>query len=112
MTPLNEIRIPRAYFRWKFEKDEFETVHAVAATRQKISRTLVPQGNIPSGMIRVKGQEISEEIGAIEDFFIDRYEVTNQRFKEFVDSGAYQKKEYWKLKFINLCFHLGNYKII
>lgn len=100
VTPLNEIRLPSVYFRWKFEKGGCETVHAVAAAWQNISRTLDTQGNIPSGMIRVKGQEISEEIGTIDDFFIDRYEVTNKQFKEFVDSGAYQKKEYWKHKII------------
>jgi len=100
VTPLNEIRLPSVYLRWKFEKEGCETVHAMAATGQKISRTLDTQGNIPSGMIRVKGQKISEEIGTIDDFFIDRYEVTNKQFKEFVDSGAYQKKEYWNYKFI------------
>jgi serine/threonine protein kinase/dienelactone hydrolase len=100
VTPLNEKRLPGVYFRWKFEKEGCETVHAVAAAQQKISRTMDTQGNIPPGMIRVKGREISEEIGTLDDFFIDRYEVTNKQFKEFVDSGAYQKKEYWKHKFI------------
>ena len=32
-------------------------------------------------------------------FFIDRYEVTNKQFKEFIDAGGYQKREYWKNKF-------------
>ncbi len=100
VTPLNEIRLPSVYFRWKFEKEGCETVHAVAATWQNISRTLDTQGNIPPEMIRVKGREVSEEIGTLDDFFINRYEVTNKQFKEFVDSGAYQKKEYWKHKFI------------
>jgi serine/threonine protein kinase/cephalosporin-C deacetylase-like acetyl esterase len=99
VTPLNEIRLPSVYFRWKFEKEGCETVHAVAAWHN-ISRTLDTQGNIPPGMIRVKGREISEEIGTLDDFFVDKYEVTNKQFKEFVDSGAYQKKEYWKNKFI------------
>ncbi len=100
VTPLNEIRLPSVYFRWKFEKEGYETVHAVAATPDKISRTLDTLGNIPPGMIRVKGREISEEIGTLDDFFIDRYEVTNRQFKEFVDSGAYQKREHWQLKFM------------
>jgi serine/threonine protein kinase/cephalosporin-C deacetylase-like acetyl esterase len=100
VTPLNEIRLPSVYFRWKFEKEGYETVHAVAAISYKISRTLDTLGNIPPGMIRVKGREISEEIGTLDDFFIDRYEVTNKQFKEFVDSGAYQKKEHWQHKFM------------
>ena len=33
-------------------------------------------------------------------FFMDRYEVTNKQFKEFVDNGGYRNQEYWKNKFI------------
>ena len=29
------------------------------------------------------------------DFLIDRYEVTNGRFKEFVDAGGYTTRDYW-----------------
>ena len=32
-------------------------------------------------------------------FFIDRYEATNKEYKRFVDSGGYQKKDYWKYPF-------------
>jgi eukaryotic-like serine/threonine-protein kinase len=35
----------------------------------------------------------------LSDFFMDRYEVSNRRFKESVDAGGYQKPEYWKHKF-------------
>jgi formylglycine-generating enzyme required for sulfatase activity len=51
-------------------------------------------------MIRLSGREISKKIGAIADFFLDRYEVTNKEFKEFVDKGGYQKQEYWEHKFV------------
>ena len=34
------------------------------------------------------------------EFWIDKYEVTNRQFKEFVDAGGYQKREYWKEPFI------------
>jgi dienelactone hydrolase len=32
-------------------------------------------------------------------FFIDRYEVTNRQYKEFVDSGGYRDPKYWKNEF-------------
>src|SRR5438067_13601483 len=35
----------------------------------------------------------------IDDFWIDRYEVTNREYKKFVDAGAYQKREFWKQPF-------------
>ncbi len=40
------------------------------------------------------------DFGRVEDFFIDKYEVTNSQYKEFVDAGGYQEKKYWKHTFI------------
>ncbi|MCK5206537.1 MAG: formylglycine-generating enzyme family protein, partial [Cyclobacteriaceae bacterium] len=31
----------------------------------------------------------------LNDFIMDKYEVTNKEFKVFVDNGGYRKKEYW-----------------
>jgi len=61
---------------------------------RNIEVNLDKTGTIPAGMVRVKEQ------GAIPDFFIDKLEVTNKQFKEFMDREGYQKKEYWKHKFI------------
>ena len=36
----------------------------------------------------------------LSDFLLDRYEVTNLQFKEFVEAGGYRKPEYWKHKFV------------
>ena len=33
-------------------------------------------------------------------FFIDKYEVTNRQFKEFVDAGGYEKQEFWQEEFV------------
>jgi dienelactone hydrolase len=33
----------------------------------------------------------------LKDYWIDRYEVTNRQFKDFVDQGGYQKRQYWKI---------------
>ena len=33
-------------------------------------------------------------------FFIDKYEVSNKKFKEFIDRGGYQNPDYWKNEFI------------
>ena len=34
------------------------------------------------------------------DYWLDKYEVTNRQFKEFLDRGGYRKKEYWKEPFV------------
>ena len=51
---------------------------------------------IPSG-----GRSASRQSrGRTTPYFIDRYEVTNRQFKQFVDQGGYQKREYWKTPFV------------
>ncbi len=39
----------------------------------------------------------SVELG---DFWLDRYEVTNRQYKEFVDQGAYRSPAHWKEPFV------------
>ena len=39
-------------------------------------------------------------IGELDDFWIDRFEVTNRQFKEFVDGGGYSRREYWPESFV------------
>jgi hypothetical protein len=49
-------------------------------------RVLDEKGSLPPGMVRVAGAETS--VGQLDDFFIDKYEVTNKEYKEFVDGGG------------------------
>jgi serine/threonine protein kinase/formylglycine-generating enzyme required for sulfatase activity/dienelactone hydrolase len=106
VTPINDIRLPVGFFRWKMEKKGYETVFAAVPTFEldlterkyivpnDVVRTLDEKGAVPLGMVRVRGQD------DISDFFMDKYEVTNRQFKEFVDKGGYERREYWKHKFI------------
>jgi len=105
LSPIEKIRVPRGIFRWKMEKEGYETVLAVSETSYydfqvdkkdlpyNIARTLDIKDSLPAGMIRV------EASGDLPDFLIDQYEVTNKQFKEFVDRDGYRKKEYWKHEF-------------
>jgi serine/threonine protein kinase/dienelactone hydrolase len=106
VSPIENVRGPRGCFRWKMEKEGYETVMAVSANivfdwegvegffPYDIVRKLDEIGSIPSGMTRVKGTD------EVNDFFIDINEVTNKQFKEFIDKGGYQNKEYWQNKFV------------
>ena len=107
VSPIEKIRVPVGIFRWKLEKDGYETVLAASSTWDidrvaKLSpgdllRVLDKKGSIPPGMVRVPGAET--EVGKLGDFFIDQYEVTNKQYKEFIDSGGYRNRKYWKQKF-------------
>src|SRR5260370_42282689 len=37
----------------------------------------------------------------VDDFLIDRHEVTNEEYKKFVDARGYQKREFWKQPFVS-----------
>ncbi|MGB6033232.1 MAG: bifunctional serine/threonine-protein kinase/formylglycine-generating enzyme family protein, partial [Bacteroidota bacterium] len=109
VSPLEKIRVPIGIFRWKLEKEGFETVLAAASTWNvgggddllvgyDLVRTLDDVGSAPPGMVRVQGTETA--VGSLDDFFVDRYEVTNRLYKEFVDAGGYTNREYWKHSFV------------
>jgi formylglycine-generating enzyme required for sulfatase activity len=108
-TPMEGVRVPIGIFRWKIEKEGYETVLAAASTwdvggeedligSHDLVRTLDEEGSIPQGMVRVAATET--EVGTLEDFFIGRYEVTNREYKAFVDAGGYGNPEYWKHPFL------------
>jgi dienelactone hydrolase len=113
VSPIEKLRLPVGIFRWKIEKDGYETVLAASSSWETASRiggkpgTVVPYdlvrildktGSVPPGMVRVQGAETA--IGKLGDFYIDRYEVTGRQFKEFIDAGGYRNKKFWKHKFI------------
>jgi predicted Ser/Thr protein kinase len=99
-TPLRNIRLPFGFYVWKFEKAGYEPVEAVSSSfGGDLSRKLDPAGTIPPGMVRVAGRKIVG-LGDLPDFFIDKYEVTNRRFKEFLEAGGYRSPKYWKNEFI------------
>ncbi len=110
VSPIEKIRLPIGIFRWKIEKEGYETVLAASSSwnltivpKDKlipydIVRVLDKKGSIPQGMVRVPGSKTP--LGKLDDFFIDRYEVTNKQYKEFIDSGGYRNRENWKHEFI------------
>ncbi len=102
-SPLENARIPRGYFRWKFVKKGFQTVEgAAASTSPEINFTLDPEGSIPDRMVRASGGSFQWGNTApvdLQDYWIDEFEVTNRDFKKFVDSGGYAKRQYWKEPF-------------
>jgi serine/threonine protein kinase/predicted esterase len=110
-SPLQNIRLPMGIFRWRMEKEGYETVLAASFTYRRdesktyfnvpenFRRVLDRKGSLPPGMVRVSGGRI-QGIGDFADFLVDQFEVTNRQFKEFVDQGGYQKQEYWKNPFV------------
>jgi dienelactone hydrolase len=109
-TPLAGVTLARGAYRWRIEADGFEPVELARNTAPEppdqvvIDVDLAQVGTVPSGMVSVPPIQgfvqltgfTAEDFVSLEPYFIDRYEVTNQGFKEFVDAGAYTRREYWK----------------
>jgi dienelactone hydrolase len=107
-------RIPIGTFHWRISKRGFETLYTLvtftermAANPQPIQFPLDATGSVPPGMVRVPDFKAADlpalfnlPTDSAEQYFIDRFEVTNGQFQKFVDQGGYQKREYWKQKFI------------
>jgi predicted esterase len=113
VTPM-QLRIPYALMRWKITKpghEPFEGAPFSGPAIRELAQGLVLDsvGTRPPGTVRVPGGTLRElpearqrgrlPVAEIPAFFLDRFEVTNRQFREFVDAGGYQKKEYWPAPF-------------
>jgi formylglycine-generating enzyme required for sulfatase activity/dienelactone hydrolase len=115
-TPIQNIRLPLGYLRWKIEKpgfvtDEFawQTADILKSSNKTLEDQLYetsaapegtvwfPAGSLPPGYVSFMGQSEQIELNAC---WIDKFEVTNRKFKEFIDRGGYAEPEYWKPPFI------------
>jgi eukaryotic-like serine/threonine-protein kinase len=107
-TPLANIRIPKGYFRWKVSKPGTGEMIVAPQTDPKMEFALDAAQKSPPGMVLASGGDWADYIYFVgwvgpyklPPYYVDRYEVTNRDFQKFVDSGGYEKKEYWKEPFI------------
>jgi predicted Ser/Thr protein kinase len=103
MSPVENVRIPNGLIRWRVVKQGFENVEAASAASWPRQFSLLPQGTSPPGMVHVPGGDfVYGSLAPVKlgDYWLDRCEVTNGQFKEFVRAGGYQKREYWRHPFI------------
>ncbi|MBV9085244.1 MAG: protein kinase, partial [Acidobacteriaceae bacterium] len=110
-SPMPKVRVPLGLLRWRVSKPGYSTIYQAWTSTHEGGKFLVKlqtQGAVPDGMVQVPAGPIGFTIaylGAVGGFdsapyFIDKYEVTNRHFKEFVDRGGYARPEYWKQPFI------------
>jgi serine/threonine protein kinase/dienelactone hydrolase len=111
-TPIDSARLPIGFSRIKFEKEGFRTVNDVFNNLiffpNNYNYMLPKVGSIPKDMVFIQGKTSSIDLPGlsnisaekINDFLMDRFEVTNKEYKNFIDSGGYRNKKYWKFPFI------------
>jgi eukaryotic-like serine/threonine-protein kinase len=106
-TPMEHVRIPKGYFRWRLSKAGASDFIAAPLTGAAMQFPFEMPADVKAGMVPVDGGPWGDMIGFIgwvryelPAFDMDRFEVTNREYQKFVDEGGYQKREYWKEKFI------------
>jgi serine/threonine protein kinase/formylglycine-generating enzyme required for sulfatase activity/dienelactone hydrolase len=108
ITPLKNIRVPSGYFRWKISKPGVGEYVSAPVMEREMNFALAAQTAAPAGMSRVPGGAWSNFIDFVglvgpyqlPPYFIDRYEVTNRQYQEFVDHSGYQNHKYWTNGFV------------
>jgi eukaryotic-like serine/threonine-protein kinase len=102
-SPLENFLLPLGNFRWRIVKPGYRTVEAAGGFQSNsLEFTLDPQGKVPPDMVHVPAadfQWFSLNPAHLDDFWIDKYEVTNRQFKEFVDNGGYSNRQHWREQF-------------
>ena len=99
-TPMN-LQLIDAEYAMKFAKDGYEPVEL---TSQYSAEDIIldPVGSLPKNMVHIPPSKIGVA-GLppidLDDFLIDKYEVTNLEFKKFIDAGGYREPRYWKFPF-------------
>jgi formylglycine-generating enzyme required for sulfatase activity len=120
-TPLNDLRIARGQYILYIEKSGYAkiertisgaTLHTgtlvVLPEPLDLNEKLLPADQVPDRMVMVTGGDYrlvawarpTEARVRLNDFFIDKYEVSNQEYKEFINGGGYLKKQYWQYPFV------------
>ena len=107
VTPLNNIQIPKGYFRWRVSKAGVGELVAAPEISSTMDFPLGAAQSWPKGMVLVPAQNWRGEAAFIgwlgpyrlPPYYVGRYEVTNREYQAFVDSGGYEKKQYWTAEF-------------
>jgi hypothetical protein len=103
-TPFTTKELPAGLYRFRIGKPGIRTILGTGEVLggTSLSFDLDPEGAIPPEMVRVPGGTVNipgMDSAKLNPFLIDRCEITNRQFKEFIDRGGYRNRAYWKQDF-------------
>jgi serine/threonine protein kinase/formylglycine-generating enzyme required for sulfatase activity/dienelactone hydrolase len=120
-TPIERARVPFGTYRWRVEKSGCTPLEVVRSNDLpsnwvdpaslppgRMAFTLPRKGSLPADMVWIPASELKQcevfhgerSIPAAPAFLIDKKEVTNRQYKEFMDRGGYEKQEFWTEPFV------------
>jgi hypothetical protein len=108
ITPIDSIRLHRDISAWKMELTGFNTLEFLRPLNNYglydfIGPVKLIKSDSLNRLVYINGEVINPRLPVlihmpgekVNDFLIDQFEVTNSEYKEFVDAGGYENKEYW-----------------
>ena len=118
-APIAGVRMPRSTLRWRFELDGYDTQEFIAPPPAPgappgrgrgggASLQMHARGTVPDGMLLLRAPVLNLNLAGYNytrrfpapDFLIDKFEITNRQFKQFVDANGYSRPEFWKHPFL------------
>jgi eukaryotic-like serine/threonine-protein kinase len=110
-SPLPGLRMAGVAYRWRFVMNGYSVRETAMDARRPVRVSLDRADAVPSDMVRIEADPSLKLHGQltglqhmppvrVESFLIDRFEVTNRQFREFIDRGGYSNPEFWRQPFV------------
>jgi eukaryotic-like serine/threonine-protein kinase len=121
MSPLSNVRIARGQYVLEVEKEGYAPIEKTVSgvwIRQgtltivppplHLHERLVPAAAVPARMVFVPGGDYrliswsrpTDTRVRLDDYLLDKYEVSNREYREFISAGGYVRREFWKHAFL------------
>ena len=97
-TPITEARLPIAMLRFRVSLDGHRTLESAPGVLPAAQPfVLHPLESAPEGMVHVEAGPVTyiDQARDLPAFWIDRLEVTNEQYRQFIDEGGYRRPEFW-----------------
>jgi eukaryotic-like serine/threonine-protein kinase len=103
-TPLHGVRAPLGMLRWRLVKAGYESMEARLEVGVPAAATNSPDSKAPAIRLYRPGEDVPGAVFVpgggymghkLPDYWLDRTEVTNREFKQFVDRGGYENPAFW-----------------
>jgi cephalosporin-C deacetylase-like acetyl esterase len=106
-TPIKDRRLPMGALRLRLSKQGYESFE-IGASSDAYRYKLEATGSAPPGMALVRTLPLradlrgigSLRVSQLPEFYLDRFEVSNRQFREFVANGGYARQGYWKVPIV------------
>ena len=91
-------RLPRGMYHFKIDKEGYAQIEGAAGPGDvDLDRTLDELSEIPLGTAPVfVAKQGGDAYGVGSRVFLDIHEVTCEQYKQFLEDGGYQRREFWE----------------